>query len=216
MNDIGHDVLGTSINTKNGAISAQLGDSVSSEAIAEEAEWFQHVGFASRPSKAEPGKSACQVLSMERTDRDVCFASRDVRYSSAYGALGEGETCLYATGPNGTGTGLVALSDDGQSASVTLSVKQGNSSGANPVSIAVSTDGKITLTSGSAKITIDQSGSVTIEGTSINLGALGGTAVCVNAVALQSWVATVGAGLNGLGVANTPPVGLASSVTKSP
>lgn len=215
MNDIGHDVLGTSINTKNGAISAQLGDSVSSEAIAEEAEWFQHVGFASRPSKAEPGKSACQVLSMERTDRDVCFASRDLRYSAAYGALGEGETCLYATGPNGTGTALVALSDDGQSASVNLSVKQGNSSGGSPVSIRVATDGKITLTSGSAKITIDQSGSVTIEGTSINLGALGGTSVCVNAAALQSWVATVGAGLNGLGVVNTPPVGLASTVTKS-
>jgi hypothetical protein len=213
--DIGHDVLGTSINTKNGAISAQIGDSVSSETVADEAEWFQHVGFASRPSKAELGKSACQVLSLERTDRDVCYASRDLRGASIYGALGEGETCLYANGPNGSGTGLLTLKDDGQTATISISTKQGNASGGGAIKIEVSSAGTVTISAGPATLTVDQSGSVTIEAPTVNLGASGGSAVCVNAAALQAWVSVVGAGLNSLGVTNTPPVGLVSGSTKS-
>jgi len=215
MNDIGHDVLGTSINSKNGAISAQIGDSVSSESVAEEAEWIQHVGFASRPSKAEPGKSSCQVLSMERTDRDVCFASRDLRGTTIYGALGEGETCIYANGPNGQGTGIVSLRDDGSSATISMQVKQGNASNGAAVKVEVKSDGTVTIKAGASTFTVDQAGTVTIEAPSVKLGSSGGTPICVNASALQAWVATVGAGLNGLGVANTPPVGLVSSSTTS-
>jgi len=215
MNDIGHDVLGTSVNSTNGAISAQIGDSVSSESVAEDAEWIQHVGFASRPSRAEPGKSACQVLSMERTDRDVCFASRDLRGTSIYGALGEGETCIYANGPNGSGTGIVTLADDGTKATITVMAKQGNSSSGSPVKVEVASDGKVKIVAGTATLTVDQAGAVTVEAPSVKLGSSGGTAICVNAEALQAWIGVVATGLNGLGVANTPPTNLVSTTTTS-
>lgn len=215
MNDIGHDVLGTSVNSTNGAISAQIGDSVSSESVAEDVEWIQHVGFASRPSRAEPGKSACQVLSMERTDRDVCFASRDLRGTTIYGALGEGETCIYANGPNGSGTGIVSLRDDGSTATLSMQVKQGNASNGAPVKVEVKSDGTVKLTAGTATLTVDQAGTVTIEAPSVKLGSSGGTAICVNAAALQAWIGVVATGLNGLGVANTPPTNLVSTTTTS-
>lgn len=211
--DIGHDVLGTSINA-NGAISAQIGDSVASESVAENAEWYQHVGFASRPSKAEPGKSACQVLSTERTDRDICYASRDLRGTSLYGALGEGETCLYANGPRGAGTGLLTLQDDGSTATITMGVKQGNTSAGAPTTIVISSDGSATITVGSSVIEVTPSG-VTITATSVKLGGSAGSSVCVNAAALQAWIAVVGAGVAALGVANTPPTNLVSTTTTS-
>lgn len=213
--ELRHDVLGTRLNTKNGAISAQLGDSVSQETVSDDAEWFQHVGFASRPSRAEPGKSACQVLSTERTDRDVVYASRDLRGTTLYGALGEGETCLYANGPNGGGTGLLKLHDDGTNATIAIGAKQGNASSGSPVKIEVSSTGTVTISAGSATITVDQSGTVTIDALAVRLGGSGGSSVCVGAEALQAWVAVIGAGVAALGVVNTPPTTLVSTTTKA-
>jgi len=222
--DIGVDVLSTTLNTKNGAISAQLGDSVVGEKTSDEAEWMQHVGFASRPAKAEPGKSACQVLSLERTDRDIVYASRDLRGTSVYGALGEGETAIFAGGPNNQGTSLVTLKDDGSEATITMGVKQGNSSGGSPVHIAVKSDGNITIKTGTTTITVNgQTGDVSIDATTIALG-LGGSPVVVNnnptgtplTPSLAEWIATVSTGLTGLGIVNTPPPALlATKVTAS-
>lgn len=214
MSEEGLDVLGTSVNDKNGAVSAQLGDAVSQEAVAEDAEWFQHVGFASRPARATPGKSSCQVLSLERTGRDVCYASRDLRKAPPYGALGEGETCLYANGPNGTGTATAELRDDGTDASVVLSVRQGNASNGGAVRVELSSDGKVTITAGSASVVVDASGSISVHAPSVSLGGTGGAPVVVDSGALLTWITTVATGLNGLGVANTPPVSItATSVT---
>lgn len=211
MSDIGNDVLSTALNTKNGAISAQLGDSVNGEKTADEAEWIQHVGFASRPAKAEPGKPACQVLSMERTDRDIVYASRDLRGTTIYGSLGEGETCVFANGPNGQGTGLVSLKDDGSTATVTMSVKQGNTSGGSDVKISVASSGTITIVTGSSTITVEQNGAITIEGTSVSLGGSGGSPVVVDSGALLTWIGTVSTGLAGLGVPNTPPTAITAT-----
>lgn len=214
MSDEGLDVLGTSVNAKNGAISAQLGDAVASESVAEDAEWFQHVGFASRPSRATPGKSACQVLSLERTGRDVCYASRDLRAEPPYGALGEGETCLYASGPNGTGTGTAELRDDGTNASVVLSVRRNNSSSGGAVRVEVSSDGTVSITAGTASVVVDASGVVSVHAPSVSLGGTGGAPVVVDSGPLLAWITTVSTGLNGLGVVNTPPAVLtATSVT---
>lgn len=213
--DIGHDVLATRLNAKNGAIAAQLGDCVSQESVSDDAEWFQHVGFASRPSRAEPGKSACQVLSTERTDRDVVYASRDLRGTTLYGALGEGETCLYANGPNGSGTSVLGLRDDGSTATISIATKQGNASGGSAIKIEVSSTGNIVITAGSSTITVDQGGTVNIDAVNITLGGTGGTNIVKDAAALQAWVAIIGAGVAALGVANTPPTGLVSTTTKA-
>ena len=207
-----HDVLTTSLNSKNGALSAQIGDSTSSDVTSDEAEWFQHVGFASRPSLSEAGKPSCQALTIETTGRDVCYASMDLRGTTTYGSLNNGETCIYANGPNGGGTGIVILKDEGRDASVEMSVKRGNSSAGVKVRVVVASDGTVTIESGATSITLDAAtGSVSIEGSSISLGGLGGLPVVVDSGALQTWIATVGAGVALLGVANTPPVGITST-----
>jgi len=168
----GHDVLGTSVNTTNGAISAQIGDSVAREVSCDNAEWIQHVGFASRPSSAEPGKSACQVLSIETTGRDICYASRDLRGTAIYGALGAGETCIFANGPNTNGTGIVLLQDDGRDAVITLRVKRSNVSSGEPVTLKLKSNGKVEIVTGPCSVTIDgQNGSIVVQGQHVNLEA---------------------------------------------
>jgi len=211
MSDV-HDALTTSVNSKNGAISAQIGDSTSSEVVSDEAEWIQHVGFASRPSKAVAGQPSCQVLTIETTGRDVCYASRDLRGTTAYGALGDGETCIFANGPNGGGTGLVIMKDDGSAASAEMSVRRGNASSGGKVRVSVSSDGKVTIETGTASIVVDAvTGAATITATSVALGGSGGLPVVVDGGTLQAWITTVATGLNGLGVVNTPPVGIVST-----
>ncbi len=206
------DVLGTSVNDKNGAISAQTGDSVSQESVAEEAEWFQHVGFASRPARAEPGKSACQVLTVERTGRDVCYASRDIRRAPPYGALGEGETVLFASGPNNQGTGCVELRDDGTDASVLLYVRQGNVAGGEKVRVEVTSSGVVNIVAGQASVVVDAAGAVYVHAPSVSLGGAGGAPVVTDAGALAAWITTVSTALTGLGIPNTPPVALTATL----
>lgn len=216
MSDIGNDVLGTSINTTNGAISAQIGDSVNREVTCDNAEWIQHVGFASRPASAEPGKSSCQVLSIERTDRDICYASRDLRGTKLYGSLGAGETCIYANGPRATGTSIISLKDDGTDATIALEVRQGNSSSGNPIRVTVKSTGEVKIVAGSCQVTINgQTGDITIDGSSVNLGGVGGAPVVVDAGTLMTWITAVATGLNGIGIVNTPPVGITSTKVKA-
>jgi hypothetical protein len=115
----GTDVLGTEQDEK-GTILAQTGDVIGEEVHSDQAEWWQHVGFASRPAKAEPGKSACQAISINQGSNDLIVATRDVRGSSLYGTLREGETCVYAPGPKNQGTGKILLQDDGSASTITV------------------------------------------------------------------------------------------------
>jgi hypothetical protein len=115
----GADVLGTTQNEQ-GTILAQTGDVVGEEAHSDGAEWWQHVGFASRPAKAKAGESACQVVTLEQGSNDVCIASRDIRGASLYGTLGEGETCVYAGGPDNAGDCKITLKNDGSAKAIAM------------------------------------------------------------------------------------------------
>lgn len=203
--DTGLDVLGTTVNQQNGAISAQLGDSATSEATRDGAEWWQHVGFASRPSRATQNGASCQVLSTEGIDRDVCYASRDLRSQAAAKALGDGETMIFAPGPDTTGTGRLELLDDDASATIKLSVRAGNDPAQPRIGIEVSSGGSVTISAGSTTITIDQAGTVTVQATTIALGGAGGLPVVTNTPALVAFFAGVAAALTGLGVPTVPP-----------
>lgn len=142
--DHGSDVLGTTQDTQ-GTITVQLGDAVAGEVSCDNAEWWQHVGFASRPAKAEQGAPACQAVSLNGGRNDQVIATRDLRGSGIYGTLNEGEVCVYASGPTNKGTGQILLQDDGTNATITI------------------------LVGGGTKIVIKQSdGSVTITG-AVNL-----------------------------------------------
>jgi hypothetical protein len=193
--DRGVDILNTERDPSTGTILAQLGDSVNSEGVSDNAEWIQHVGLASRPSKPTPGQPSAQAVILRASDQDVCIASTDRRCQAIYGSLDYGETVIYAPGADGTGQARVMLKGDG---SVSLYTRAGNSPSGQGMTVSLDAQGDrvtainskgfgiiiddtgVTLTSGASGITLGADGSIRIvgtattqiDGTSIVLGSL--------------------------------------------
>ena len=143
----GIDVLTTSVNRVTGKILAQVG-SVTEKSVGDgdgvgvaehdNVEWWQHVGFASRPPKPDAGKKAAQALVMSMGDHDIAFASQDVRALDQYGNLDFGETCLYAPGVDGLAQGRIIGKKDG---SVAIFTTEDNTKAGRSVYFRVATDG---------------------------------------------------------------------------
>lgn len=114
---VGLDILSTTISAVTNKITAQTGDAIRQSTDASDLEWWQHVGFASRPAKPIAGKSAAQCVVLKTSDRDAAIASQDVRGLAIYGNLKHGETCCYGAGEDGLSQGRAFFKDDG---SVTL------------------------------------------------------------------------------------------------
>lgn len=96
--DIGVDVMATTIGKVSGVVLAQLGNSTTSAVKSNAAEWWQHAGFVSRSALPTPGNASCQALVLKQSDRDIVFASRDVRGTAILGNLADGEMAVYAPG----------------------------------------------------------------------------------------------------------------------
>lgn len=122
----GFDILTTTVDAVTKKITAQLGSVVGKTTDTDSAEWWQHVGIATRPPKPEAGKRAAQGLVMRLGDYDIVFASQDPRGLDLYGALDHGETCIYGAGEDGNAQGRILIKKDG---SVSIFSKQGNAVG---------------------------------------------------------------------------------------
>lgn len=120
----GFDIMKTTVDAVTKKITAQLGSVVGNSVDSEGAELWQQVGFASRPSKPQAGKTAAQACVVKMGDHDIIIATQDLRGLELYGALADGETCVYAPGEDGEGQARVLLKADG---SITMFSKQGNS-----------------------------------------------------------------------------------------
>lgn len=121
--DVGLDILSTAVNAATKRIIAQLGGIAKEAADTDGAEWWQHVGFASRPPNPKAGKQAAQAVVVKTSDRDIVIGSVDQRGLTLYGNLGPGETCIYAAGEDGTGQARVLLKKNG---SISLYTRVGN------------------------------------------------------------------------------------------
>lgn len=132
--DVGVDILGTEVNDA-GTISCQTGDVVTKQVACANVEWWQQVGLASRPPKAQPGKAACQGVVIVRGDHDVCIGQRDIRTNRIYGNLKDGETCLFAAGDDGLAQGRVSIKANGR---VVLSTKDTNTNDGHDIYLQVS------------------------------------------------------------------------------
>lgn len=152
---VGVDILTTSVNAVTDKILAQLGSVTEQTTDGDNVEWWQHVGFASRPSKPEAGKKAAQGVIIACGDHDVCIASQDTRCLDRYGNLKAGETCVYAAGENGTSQGRVLIKDDG---SVTLYTTDTNAKGGAAVALRISPTGGLEFTSQWGSMVLDQTG----------------------------------------------------------
>lgn len=109
----GVDILTTTLDRVTNKILAQTGNVVGEVAESDNVEWWQHVGFSSRPSNPTKGKTAAQALVMEEGGHDVAFASQDTRSQEIYGNLKPGETCLWAGGADGLAQARVIEKADG-------------------------------------------------------------------------------------------------------
>jgi hypothetical protein len=134
---VGYAILATTVSKATSKILVQLGD-MRGATDTDNAEWWQHIGFASRPSKAVKDKSAAQGVVVKGGDRDTCIASQDARGVELYGNLQDGETCVYAAGPDGTAQGRALFKGDG---SVTLYTTADNTPDGLSVYFRVAPDG---------------------------------------------------------------------------
>lgn len=124
---IGVDILRTTLQDATKRILAQTGTvNGDGQTDADNVEWWQHIGFASRPPKAVPGKEATKAVVVRHGSADIALASHDVRGLELYGNLADGETCIYAPGEDGEAQGRILLKKDG---SINLYTKKGNTSG---------------------------------------------------------------------------------------
>jgi hypothetical protein len=157
---VGLDILTTVVNATTKKILAQLGDVHKETTDADNAEWWQHVGFASRPPKPEAGKKAAQAAVLRAGDHDVIIASQDLRGLELYGQLAPGETALYASGEDGKGQARILLKKDG---SINLFTKAGNATGGKGMGIFVNPDGSVSIASSNgAAVLIGDDGSLKV------------------------------------------------------
>lgn len=124
------------------AIMAQTGDAATGEVEADNVTWMQHVGLISRPPKPVAGKQSAEAVSLRFHDHDVIVASRDLRGLELAGQLGEGETCIYAAGPDGQGQARLLVKGDGAIAMYAL---KGNAPGGDSVTMQLLPSGEIHL-----------------------------------------------------------------------
>ena len=225
---LGDDVLFSECDpSKNNTIMVQVGDATvdaQNTTGGSPAEWWQHVGFASRPSPVSgTGKSAdaAQAVVINHTHSDVVIASRDVRYQSIYGSLKQGETALYATGSDGKGQARILLKQDG---SINLFTKKNNLSAnkglglfiaakEDSISLINSTGSAVQVDSSGTRmfssagsvdvgsaVKITSTGAVNISGTSV---VLGGAAAqpALNTIDLTALISAITAAL---GAVTTP------------
>lgn len=127
------DILSSVRDATTNVILVSLGNVVGKTQESDNAEWWQHVGFASRASKPEAGVVAAQCVIL-RGSPDCVIASRDTRCTSLYSQLDYGETCVFAGGEDGTAQGRILLKKTG---AVAIYTREGNTPTGNGMTISV-------------------------------------------------------------------------------
>lgn len=166
--DFGVDILSTTLDKATGRILAYLGDVKAKRSESDAAQFMQHVGMATRPRKAEPGKGAAQCVRICRSNGDVVIASSDSRTQEMYGQLDDGESAFFAS----DGQARALFKKDG---SVNLYTRAGNTAGGAGMVIQLDAAGNTARVLNGAGI-----GAV-FDGTSATITAGDGAAITANA-----------------------------------
>ena len=181
---VGKDILGTTLDPTTKALTAQIGDSTNSVVEKDSVEFVQQAGFCSRPAAATPGNASCQAVGFTRGNRSVITGTRDLRASSIYGNLKEGETCVYAT----TGAARILLKADG---SITRYTTSDNTPQGVSISDTLGPNGWRLETPWGALVLNAQGFTVTFGGASVTLEPGGIARMAGNQVAMAGSIAAV-------------------------
>lgn len=165
---VGINILRTTVSATTKRILAQTGSITGKTPDADNVEWWQHVGFVSRPPKPEPGKAAAQAVVVRQGGNDVAIASQDARGLELAGQLADGEFCVYAPGEDGKAQARILGKKDG---SLHLFTKKGNVDGGKGITVSIGSDGAVSIASS--------------EGNAVLLGSDGSVKVFNGSGALQ-------------------------------
>lgn len=187
---VGLDVLSTAISATTKKITAQIGDAVTQRVDSSDVEWWQHVGFASRPAKPVAGRAAAQAVVLKTSDRDAAVASQDLRGLELYGNLDHGEFCVYASGEDGNGQARIFGKKDG---SLHLYTRKGNTSAGAGMSI------QIDPTAGAIRLINDLGYGIIIDADGVKITA-GGSGLTLNASGSAKLVAKGKMQVDGAGI----------------
>lgn len=174
---LGIDILSTALgetpDSPTGAPVAQTGDVLKQTVDTDNVELWQQSGFWSRPARPVAGKSACQGLIIRQGSRDVCFATRDVRTTPIFGNLNDGETVVFAVGPDGTGQARTIYKFDG---SITHLTTDDNTASGNNIYLRIHPTQGLQFVAPWGTLTFDQAGFRVLHssGASFQMGASGG------------------------------------------
>jgi len=207
---VGIDILCTTVSTATKNILAQIGSVVGETPDADNVEWIQHVGFASRPSKPTAGKAAAQGYGVRQDSIDFILGSKDLRGLTIYGTLADGETCVYAGGDDGSGQARALFKKDG---SVTLYTKSGNTDGGTGMMIQLDAAGggiRLVDSFGNALISSADGWQMTAKGSALTLKQSGdfslvgkgqtqvdGSSICLGSIAVPG-INSVCTGVTGI------------------
>jgi hypothetical protein len=185
--DVGKDILFAGLDAATNTILCQIGNATSAVPDSDSCELWQTPGVWSLPAPPTQGKPSCQSLVLKHSDRDIIFATRDLRNSAIYGNLKSGETCVGAS----TGQARTIYKKDGSVNTVTTSdntaggqtmLNHFGPDGLNVITpwggITINSQG-ITITAGSAALVLTSGGNATLSGTKVSvqgsIAALSGT-----------------------------------------
>lgn len=222
--DFGVDILSTTLDKATGRILAYLGDVKAKRSESDAAQFMQHVGMATRPRKAEPGKSAAQCVRICRSNGDVVIASSDSRTQEMYGQLDDGESAFFAS----DGQARALFKKDG---SVSLYTTDDNTATGKGVYLKISPTA-FEFFAPWGRLVFDPTGfhAVTTSGARLDLGGIGGlpgplsaigsyatlsaaSVKCEGSIVFLGAGAVYDAALHGLtGIAGLPSTGVFVSV----
>lgn len=212
-------VLGTTVSEKTKRVMAQVGSVVGKgQAYADNIEWIQHPGILSRPPKAVTGKTATAAVVLRVGNREIAIGSFEERGLGNAGSLAEGETCIYAAGPDGSSQGRILLKKDG---GINIYSRKGNEAdgggmviqldasgnairllNADGYGIIIDEDG-VKITAKDAALTLGSDGAISLVGT--GKCQLDGSSICLGSTAAPG-VNSVCVGVAGLVAVGSPKV----------
>ena len=165
---VGISILRTTVDAATRALTAQVGDVLEETVDSDEAELWQQPGLFSRPPQPAAKTRSAQAVALRTAGRFILLAVRDLRGLPS--DIGDGETCVYAPGPDGRGQARTVWRGDGR-----VQIETRTAAGAQPCTVAIDPGGDTITLQNAAGL------GLSISPTGVTLTGPGGAQVALTA-----------------------------------